>query len=180
MSLATAFKLSFFVTLGLACACLALAESFFLWWMGYFLVGTLVLLAVAYRAQGRWALSADAANRLGMLIAIGSAFWILYNLPHSEEDLLAAEIPWPAGLLPHLGPLLILLLLVKLFRPKRLTDYWVIHTIGLMMVTLGCVLAAEPLFGVLVILYMAALLWSLALFYLVREETWCRLGEEQF
>jgi hypothetical protein len=169
MPLTTAFHLSFYVTLGLASACLALAETFFLWWMSFFLVGTLILLWLAYRWEGRWALSADAANRLGMVIAIGTAFWILYNLPHSEEDLMAAEVPWPAGLLPHLGPLLILLLLVKLFRPKRQTDYWVIHTIGLMMVTLGCVLAAEPLFGVLLVLYLASLLWSLALFHMVRE-----------
>ena len=177
MPLMTVFRLSFFLTLALACACLALAELFFLWWVGFFLVGTLVLLGLAYRWEGRWVLSADAANRLGMVIAIGSAFWILYNLPHSDEDLQAAGVPWPAGLLPHLGPLLILLLLVKLFRPKRLSDYWVIHTIGLMMVTLGCVLAAEPLFGVLLVLYLAGLLWSLALFHLVRAEALCRCDD---
>jgi hypothetical protein len=177
MALATAFRLSFFVTLALACACLALAEMFFLWWMGLFLVGTLLLLGLAYRWEERWVLSADAANRFGMVIAIGTAFWILYNLPRSDEDLLAAGVPWPAGLLPHLGPLLILLLLVKLFRPKRLADYWVIQTIGLMMVTLACVLAAEPLFGVLLIFYLAGLLWSLALFYQVREEAFSRHGE---
>ena len=105
------------------------------------------------------------------------AFWILYNLPRSDEDLLAAGVPWPAGLLPHLGPLLILLLLVKLFRPKRLADYWVIQTIGLMMVTLGCVLAAEPLFGILLVLYLAGLLWSLALFHLVRADALCRCDD---
>jgi transglutaminase-like putative cysteine protease len=170
MSLPTAFQASFFVTLGLASACLALAESFFLWWMGYFLLGTVALLALAYRCEGRWSLSADAANRLGLVIAIGTGFWIVCNLPRTEEDLLAADIPWPAGLLPHLGPLLVLLLLVKLFRPKRVADYWVIQIIGLMMVTLGCVLAAEPFFGVLMVAYLAALLWSAALFYLVREQ----------
>lgn len=174
MPLTTAFRLSFFVTLGLACTCLALAETFFLWWMGLFLIGTIVLLGLAYRWEGIWVLSADAANRLGMVIAIGAAFWILYKLPRNEEELLAAGVPWPAGLLPHLGPLLIVLLLVKLFRPKRLSDYWVIQTIGLMMVTLACVLAAEPLFGVLLVAYLAALVWSLALFYLVREEACSR------
>ena len=177
MFLGTAFRLSFFVTLGLACACLALAESFFLGWMGYFLAASLALLAFAYRWESRWALSADAANRLGMVIAIGSAFWILFKLPRNEDDLLASGVPWPAGLLPHLGPLLFLLLLVKLFRPKRLADFWVMQTIGLMMVTLSCVLAAEPLFGVLLVLYLASLLWSLSLFYLVREGAWCRSNE---
>jgi protein-glutamine gamma-glutamyltransferase len=168
--LTTAFRMSFFVTLALACACLALAETFFLWWMGYFLVGTLVLVCLAYRYEGRWLLSADAANRLGMIIAIGAAFWILAKLPRSEEDLQATGVPWPAGLLPHLGPVLLVLLLVKLFRPKRLPDFWVIQTIGLMMVTLGCVLAAEPLFGALLVLYLSSLVWSLALYYLVRGQ----------
>jgi hypothetical protein len=177
MPLATAFRLSFFVTLALSCSCLALAETFFLSWMGLFLAGTLALLATAYRLEERRLLSADAANRLGMVIAIAAAFWILYKLPRSEDDLAAAGVPWPAGLLPHLGPLLILLLLVKLFRPKRMADYWVIQTIGLMMVTLGCVLAAEALFGVLLVLYLAGLLWSLALFYLVREEARSRFKD---
>ncbi len=135
--LAAAFRLSFFVTLALACACLALAETFFLWWMGYFLVATLILICLAYRHEGRWLLSTDTANRLGMVIAVGAAFWLMANLPRSEEDLQATGVPWPAGLLPHLGPLLLVLLLVKLFRPKRLADFWVIQTIGLMMVTLG-------------------------------------------
>jgi len=174
MHLTTAFRLSFFLTLALACGCLALAETFFLWWMGFFLLGTLVLLSIAFHWEGRWILGDDAANRLGMVIAIGSAFWILYNLPRSEEELQASGVPWPAGLLPHLGPVLILLLLVKLFRPKRLADFWAIQTIGLMMVTLGCLLAAEPLFGVLLVFYLSSLLWSLSLYYMVREDAYCR------
>ncbi len=178
MFLGTAFRLSFFMTLGLACACLALAESFFLGWMSYFLAASLTLLAFAYYWESRWVLSADAANRLGMVIAIGSAFWILFKLPRNEDDLLASGVPWPAGLLPHLGPLLFLLLLVKLFRPMRLADFWVIQTIGLMMVTLSCVLAAEPLFGVLLIFYLATLLWTFSLFYLVREGASC-LSQEK-
>jgi hypothetical protein len=65
--------------------------------------------------------------------------------------------------------LVIVLLVVKLFRPKRLPDFWVIQTIGLMMVTLGCVLAGEAEFGLLLIAYLGGLLWCLALFHLQRE-----------
>ena len=174
MALPTAFRLSFFVTLALACTCLTIAETFFLHWMSYFLIGAFAFLIAAYYGEGRWVLSADGANRLGMVIAIAAAFWILYNLPRSEEDLIAGGVPWPAGLLPHLGPVLIVLLLVKLFRPKRLADFWAIQTIGLMMVTLACVLAAESLFGLVLIVYFAALLWTLALFYLIRQEALSR------
>ena len=120
--------------------------------------------------KARWLLSTDTANRLGMVIAVSAAFWLMVNLPRTEEDLQATGVPWPAGLLPHLGPLLLVLLLVKLFRPKRLADFWVIQTIGLMMVTLGCVLAAEPMFGALLVLYLGSLLWSLALYCLVRGQ----------
>jgi transglutaminase-like putative cysteine protease len=62
------------------------------------------------------------------------------------------------------------LLLIKLFRPKLGNDLWLIHTIGLMEVTLGCVLAGEPLFGLLLLLYLVCALWCLHLFHLYREQ----------
>ena len=148
------------------------AETFFLWWMGYFLAATLVLVCLAYRYEGRWLLSADAANRLGMVIAIGAAFWILANLAAQLEEARFAgdrrSLAGPDSCHTWAPWALLVLLLVKLFRPKRLPDFWVIQTIGLMMVTLGCVLAAEPLFGALLVLYLSSLVWSLALYYLVR------------
>src|SRR5262249_24101473 len=63
------------------------------------------------------------------------------------------------------------------FRPKQGNDLWMIHVIGLMEVTLGCVLAGEPLFGLLLLLYLACALWCLHLFHLCREQQ--RVGAGQ-
>ena len=136
--------------------------------MPFFVLVMLGLLFLAWRCDGVWVLSEMAANHLGVFIAIGAAGWILFQIPRSEEELVTG-VNWPAGLLPHLGPLLMILLVVKLFRPKRLPDYWVIQTMGLMMVTLAAVLADEHIFGLFVILYLASLVWSLAVYYPVRE-----------
>src|SRR5437016_4993196 len=116
MILQSAFCLSFYVTLGLACSCLASAELFFFDWMGIFLMMTLAIILLAYAAEGRWSINQAAANIVALLIAVGAAGWIIFNLPRTEEDLIRGGVPWPAGLLPHVGPLLALLLLLRLFR----------------------------------------------------------------
>lgn len=169
MSLDTAYRLSFYLALALACLCLAFAELFFLPWIGFFLVLVVGLLVIAFRVEGRWTLTASEANRLGLGIVGATAVWLIYQIP-DENDPLVAAIPWPAGLLPLIGPVLMVLLLVKLFRPKQTPDLWALQIIGLMMVTLACVLAAEPLFLVLCLLYLGAGLWWLSLYHLFESE----------
>ncbi len=157
------FHFSFYVTLALAVVCLALPSTFFLGWMPYFAGGVLVALYLAWRHERAWVLSETAANHLGVFIAVGAAGWILFQIPRDEQELIRGGVNWPAGLLPHLGPLLMVLLVVRLFRPKRFPDCWVIQTMGLMMVTLAAVLADERLFGLLLVLYLASLIWCLVL-----------------
>jgi hypothetical protein len=124
--------------------------------------------AVAFVVEGRWALSILAANLLGMVIAAGAALWLLYQvvLPRGE---LARNAPVLVLLLPYLGPVLVCLLLAKLFRPKQINDFWQLHAVGLMEVILACVLAVEPFFGLLLFAYLVCGLWSLLLFYRYRE-----------
>ncbi len=170
MTLDTTFRLSFYVTLALACICLAQAEVYFLQWFPALCLPLAVLvLVLAWRFEGRWVLHENAANYLGIFIGLATGGWVLAQLPRSEADLVATGVPWPAGLLPPLGPVLLVLLAVKLFRPKRLSDFWVFQTIGLMLVTLGCVLAGDPTFAALLLVYLAALVWCLALFHVYRS-----------
>jgi len=169
MRLQSLFHFSFYLTLALAGACLTLPSVFFLWWMPLCLGAAIAFFYLAWRYEGVWVLSETAANQIGVFIAVGAAGWILFQVPRSVEQLAAGGVNWPAGLLPHLGPLLMILLIVKLFRPKRLPDYWVIQTMGLMMVALAAVLADERGFGILMTLYFVSLVWSLATYYLVRE-----------
>jgi hypothetical protein len=163
MRLATAFRLSSYLTLALACACLGYAEMPFLPATPYMLVSWGAFLLLAFFLEGRWALSARAANLLGLIIAGLTVYWVinLYLLAESGQDW--NGIPWPAVLLPHAGPLLMLLLLAKLFRPKRVADHWWLQTIGFLHVALACVLAAEPFFGFLLLAYTTSALWCLTL-----------------
>src|SRR5947208_4647382 len=161
------FHRSVYLTLGMACACLGYAELSFLPEISILSGVVAALLLVAYRMEGHWALSLRAANFLGGVIGIGAIGWVAYQFVRPFGTLLDT-LPWPTSLLPYLGPLLMILVPAKLFRPKHDGDFWALHGIGLMAVALGSAMAGDLLFGVLLITYLACAMWSLTLFYLVR------------
>jgi protein-glutamine gamma-glutamyltransferase len=158
-----AFRLSFYLTLALATLCLGVAESFFLSWILLLVAAACVAFWFAYRHEGHWVLSASAANGLGLFIGILSIGWIVSRVPRTEEEFLAQGVPWPAGMLPHLGPMLILLTTAKVFRPKGETDFWVMQALGMMMVMLASVLAGEFHHAIFLFLYLVSLFWCLTL-----------------
>lgn len=166
----TSLRLSFYLSLALASLCLAWAEFGFLPWMLYAWPVLVVVMVVAHRREGQWVLSACGANWLGVGILLGAVAWLVVHYWLEMKGRFAPDIPWPAGMLPHLGPLLVLLLLVKLFRPKTILDVWVTQTLGLMMVTLGCVLTGAVSFGLLLAGYLVSACWFLSIFFLYREQ----------
>ncbi len=168
MPVSRAFRVSTYLTLLLACACLGYAELPFLPFMPYFLGGVGAFLLGAFLLEGRWAMSAWMANALGVVVAGVAAVWVsvLARAHAAGTDFSTGAIPWPAALLPHMGPLLMLLLLVKLYRPKKMNDYWLLQTIGFLQVALACVLSGEALFGLLLLGYLVAGLWCLSLLQL--------------
>ncbi len=161
--------------LGLASACLLYAEAFFLpdplLIALYLLAGVQVL---AFAAEGRrWILPAWAANLLAeRRHAAGGVAWITSEL--NRPDSVLASLPLPAGLLPYIGPILIALLVVKLFRPPTPRDFWLLQGVGALQVALACVLATNPnsgvLFGALLAAYLFAVLGRLALHYFEEEQ----------
>jgi transglutaminase-like putative cysteine protease len=159
-----------YLTLILATACLGYAELLFLPFMPFFLIPVGLLLVAAFFLEGRWLIPIWGANALGLAITAGTVAWVRYLYVQRLEgaDFSGGTIPWPAALLPHVGPLLMLLLLIKLFRPKQDHDYWLLQTIGFLEVALACVLAGEMLFGLLLFSYLACGLWSLSLYQLAR------------
>ncbi len=163
------FHRSMYITLGLACACLGYAESQFLPEINVFVAVVGVLLAVAYALEGRWALSIKAANVLGCVIGAIAAVWVTYQLVRPYGALID-QLPSPTWLLPYLGPLLMILIPAKLFRPKHIGDFWALQGIGLIAVSLACALTADPLFGALLLAYLISGIWSLTLFYYYRQQ----------
>jgi hypothetical protein len=164
------FYRSVYLTLGMACACLGYAELSFLPEISFLSGVVALLLLVAYRLEGRWALSLRAANFLGGVIGVGAIGWVAYQFVRPWGGTLLDQLPWPTSLLPYLGPLLMILIPAKLFRPKHDGDVWGLHGIGLIAVALGCALAGDPIFGGLLIGYLVCLMWSLTLFYYYREQ----------
>ena len=168
------FRLFHHAALGLASVCLLYAEAFFL--PGplllslYFLAGLQVL---AFGVDGRrWVLPGWVANLLAGAVAGGGGAWIWMEL--YTPDSVLSDLPWPAGLLPYIGPLLIGLLVVKLFRPRTPRDFWLMQGVGALQVALACVLATNPqsglLFGVLLVAYVAFTLGCLALRHFQEEQ----------
>jgi hypothetical protein len=162
------FRLSLYLTLAAACICLAVAGQAYLPGIFFFAGPVLVLLAVAFRLEGRWAMPFGVANLVGVAIGSAWALWLGYRLIH-QLDPNNQGLPLPACLLPDVGPLLMILVLGKLFRPKEQGDWWQLHGLGLMQVGLACVLASGPLLGIALAAYVAAAVWSLTLFYLYRQ-----------
>jgi transglutaminase-like putative cysteine protease len=167
MPLLRSFRLSTYLTLGVACLCLGYAEGSLLPECPFITAAVLVILAVAYRLEGRWALSLRAANLVGAALALALVAWLAYQFVRPPTDL--SGLPFPTSLLPYLGPVLLILIPAKLFRPKHVGDFWAMQGVGLLAVALGCALANDMLFGVLLVGYVVCFVWSLALFYLYRE-----------
>jgi hypothetical protein len=161
-----AFRISNFLTLAVACACLGYAELAFLPALPYVLVPVAGLLVLAFFLEGRWALPNWGANVFAVVVAAGMVAWLVYSCLNDEYF-------WSSKLLPQVGPLLLTLMVVKLFRPKRYQDYWLLQTIGFLQVTLACVLAKDPLFSVFLFAYLAAGLWCLSLLQLHSGQEAC-------
>lgn len=168
MPISSRFFRSVYVTLGLACASLVYAELVFLPEMAIFGLVVAILLVIAYRVEGKWSLSIGGANLLGAVIAVGACVYVVAQVFRASDTSLIHTLPWPTSLLPYLGPLLLVLVPAKLFRPKHIGDYWGLQGIGLIAVALGCALAGDIAFGLLMLAYLISLIWSLTLFYFYR------------
>lgn len=163
------FFRSVYVTLGLACAALVYAELVFLPEMLGFGIVVGLSLVLAYRVEGKWSLSIRGANILGAVIALAACVYVASQVYRATENSLIHTLPWPTSLLPYLGPLLLVLVPAKLFRPKHIGDYWGLQGIGLIAVALGCALAGDVAFGLLMLAYLICFVWSLTLFYYYRQ-----------
>jgi hypothetical protein len=162
------FRLLNHATLALAGICLVHGEAYFLPLLPWCLLPYLVLLVAAFRAEGRWVLPDAGANVLGMAIVVGMAAWIWFQ-PGGPGVLSGQE--FYVRLVPYIGPFLMALMTVWLFRRRSAADFWYLQGMGLVQVALGCVLASSPLFGILMAVYLTSALGCLALHYITAPGT---------
>jgi transglutaminase-like putative cysteine protease len=168
MRLDNLFRFFDHAALAFSCACLLQAERGFLPVPELAILPVACVVFVAFFVEGRWALAQGAANLLGVLIALCGIWWMLIQVYSPSGPVV---LPLPTGLVPHLGPIVIALMLVKLFRPRQPADFWVLQGMGLLQVALACVLAADPRFGFFFVGYIGCGLTCLALHHLMTNAT---------
>lgn len=163
------FRLLNHATLALAGICLVHAEAFFFPLLPACLVPYLAVVLAAFWLEGRWVLPVWAANLLGVPIVVGSSWFVVSQLRDIHSPL--SSLVFPLSLVPYTGPFLMALLAVQLFRPRGRSEFWLLQGMGLLQVTLGCVLAAGPTFGLLMAAYLASAVGCLVLRYLTAPGT---------
>lgn len=189
MTLDRAFRLSAYLTLIVATLGLVYAIRPHLPEVDYLVLPVAVLLLTAGLAEGRWLLPTWAANLIGAAIIGLMGCWVapvILEVQREGGDIVQQTV----RLMPFLGALLLVLLLAKLFRPKRPRDWLQLQCIAFFSIALACTLDSDFIFGGLLLAYLACGLWSLCLFHLYRERTaaglegtallpWRRLGVGQ-
>ncbi len=170
------FQASFYICLTLSTIALAYAEQVQIPGTIVFYLVVGVFLYLAYRMDGRWAMSIAQSNQLAVVIFLVWPAWLFLSLRGSRPNVDEVDIELVRLALPYGGPLMTVLLLAKLFRPKGLSDYWAIHLMGLVQVVLACVLAMTnkldrdaPLFPLVVVAYLLCLVWTLRNFNLYSQ-----------
>ncbi|MFO0876046.1 MAG: transglutaminaseTgpA domain-containing protein [Gemmataceae bacterium] len=150
------------LTLALSGTALAVAELDFLPEIPYLLVVYLSLLLLSWQTSGRWVLPTWGANLLGLAIAGGASTWIAMRLNDPEVSNLLRDVPIAVAIVPYFGPILLLLLLVRLYQPRAAHDFAVLQGLGLLQAALGCVLGSGTLFGGLLLAYIVMGMCALA------------------
>jgi hypothetical protein len=145
--------LTMHLTLALAGVCLSCAEAPFLPEILVLLPVYVGLVALSWRRIGGWAMPAWAANLLGVGIVAGAGLWMAQRIGDGD-DTWSRDVPVAVLLIPHLGPVLMALLLVRLFRPRQPGEFWALQGYGLLQVALGCALASGTLFGACLLAYL--------------------------
>jgi protein-glutamine gamma-glutamyltransferase len=170
MRLDRSFLLSFYLSLAMAGACL-----------GYVSLAThpaevlllagpvMLLLLTAYFLEGRWCLNAFWSTVVGLGLAASAGVWFAgFFVRRSGHDSESANVL--VVMMPHIAFWLVLLTLAKLFRPKSPGDVWALHLMAFSGVALAASQDSDFLLSFLLLGYLVCMLWSLACFYLYRED----------
>ena len=103
------FHRSLYLSLALACVTLGYAEWLFLPDTLAFAIPVTLSLLAAYRIEGRWSLTLQAANFVGAMIVVVVLAWAGYQLMRPGDTILQ-HLLGPTKLLPLLGPLVLVII----------------------------------------------------------------------
>jgi hypothetical protein len=149
------------LALGFAGLCLACAEAPFIPEMQILPFLYVFFLTFSWQHSGRWVLSTRMANLLGFLIAVAVISWIVWRIQSADVNVWIRDVPIAVAIVPYLGPMLMALLIVRLFQPRRPGDFWQLQGMGLLQVALASVLADGILFGVLLVMWVVCVLCAM-------------------
>jgi protein-glutamine gamma-glutamyltransferase len=168
MPTASAFRLSIYLTLALACAAIGYSESTFLIETPIIAGVVIVALAILYRLESRVELlTIPAANRLGLAVGLANVVWAAFRILREMNDPQMPRTDWPMLGLGLTGPLVLMLIPAKLARrEKHAGDYWWLYGLSLAAAALAGALAEDFFAFVLIGLYALCAIWSLVLFCL--------------
>jgi len=164
---------SLFSHLSLTLAGLALTSASldFIPEMPIFFLAYASLVMLDWYSGGRYRLEEWGANVLAVVLTLVGIIWIVLRLRSSQAMLLLRDIPIPVAIVPYLGPLLMALAVVRLYRPTSIRDFWMLQGLGLLQVALGCVLSSGTLFGLFLLLFLFSGICAMAAQERLRQQT---------
>ena len=162
------FRLSTYLTLALSCACLGYAERKHLPEVPFIAAAVVVALVVLFRLETRIRLLAiPDANRVGLLLGLAYLVWAVARVIGRVRETGPPDLEWQLLLIAMVGPLLMVAMPAKLARrEKHVGDYWWLHSAALAAAGLSGAIADDGVVFVLIGLYAACAVWSLALLHL--------------
>lgn len=166
MTQSPSFRLSTFLALATASAALGIAESTLFPEVGVIAAVAVAALFIIYRLDDKAeSLSISSANLLGIAIALFYAMWAAFRVAREFRVHEFTNLGWQLLTLPLFGPILVLAVPAKLMRAeKTFRDWWMIHAIGLAQIAVAGTIADIPIVLVLIGVYAALGVWSLAEF----------------
>lgn len=162
------FRNSLYISLALSILSVGVAAYDLLPEFPFITAFCLMLLGLAYSLEGRYELNLRDANLFGLLLSMLLGLWGIFQFVRKPTGL-SELLPWPASALPYLAPVLMVLIPAKLFRSKHMGDYWTMHGLGLLSVSLACAMASDGIFVLVFIAYAVSFVWGLAMFQIYRK-----------
>ncbi|MCX7665434.1 MAG: DUF3488 and transglutaminase-like domain-containing protein [Gemmataceae bacterium] len=171
MILSRPFHVSVYVSLALSIIAVGISVVDLMPEVGILTLISLMALGTAFYLEGRRQLTLSQANFVGLILMGLAGLWLVSRLiSGAKSDSPLSQLGWPTGFLPYFGPILIVLIPAKMFRPKHQGDYWTMNGLSLLSVALAGAMADGTEFFILLPFWAIAFIWSLGTFYLRRAQ----------